>query len=139
MPAAPTPTIITGSSGVASVSVNSLLYDCVLGQWQGDATKQYYGSTTFCSGGWRDEQAGLKAVDIFATGYLSHGNAISDPLLDFGTAAGVACVFQADTGCSITGTFHIEKSFGTVAAGPSSYGVRARSKGAVASTWNTTT
>jgi hypothetical protein len=136
---APTPTIITGTSGVASVSINSLLYDCVMGSWRGSATKQYFPQTTFCSSGWRDEQSGLKACDIVASGYLSHGNAISDPLASFGAPNGVACIFQADTGSTISGTFHIESDFGIVAAANSEFGVRARSKGAVSSTWNITT
>jgi hypothetical protein len=136
---APTPTIITGTSGVASVSINSLLYDCVMGSWRGSATKQYFPQITFCSGGWRAEQAGIKAIDIVASGYLSHGNAISDPLLNFGTATGVPTIFQADTGCTISGTCHIETDFGMVAAANSEFGIRARSNGAMSSNWNITT
>lgn len=137
--AAPTPTIITGTGGVGSVSINGLLYDCVMGGWRGDAQKQYFSSLTFCSAGWRDEVAGIKAIDIFSVGFLFHGNAISDPLLNFGVVSGVPCVWQSDTGCQITGTFHIDPNFGANAGAQSEFGVRARSKQACASTWNTTT
>lgn len=136
---APTPTLINGTSGVASVSINALLYDCVMGRWRGSGTKAYYNQITFCSGGWRDEVAGLKAVDIISEGFLSHGNAISDPFLDFGTVTGVPCIFQADTTCTISGTFHIEPAFGVTAFGPSEMAKSCRSKGIIASSWNITT
>ena len=136
---APTPTLIEGTSGVASVSVNSLLYDCVIGSWRAQANKQYFPATTFCSGGWMTEFSGLKQITGVATGFLSHGNAISDPLLDFATASGVPVVLQADSGCTLTFTGHIEKDLGVVAAGPSEFGIRFRSKGAASSVWNTST
>jgi hypothetical protein len=135
--------LINGISSVAAVTINSLTYDCMMGRWRGQATKQYFLQNTFCtSAGWRDEIAGIKAVDIISEGFLSHGVAASDPLLDFGTAAGVPCVFQADatgTPSTITGTFHIEADFGVNALAPSEFAKRCRSKGAISSTWNVTT
>jgi hypothetical protein len=134
---APTPDIITGSNGIATVKVNALDYQCVMGAWRASFNKQYYAQTTFCSGGWADEASGLKQMTFTTTGFLSKNDPISDPLLDFGTANGVAVVLQADTGCTLTGTCHIEKDMGIVAAGNSEFGIRGRSKGAIASTWDT--
>jgi hypothetical protein len=136
--------LINGISSVAAVTINSLVYDCMMGRWRGQATKQYFLQNTFCtSAGWRDEIAGIKAVDIISEGFLSHGVAASDPLADFGTAAGVLCVFQADQTLNmmmpstITGTFHIESDFGVSALAPSEFAKRCRSKGPISSTWNT--
>lgn len=139
MPAAPTPTLINGISGVPSVSVNSALYDCVMGEWQGQAQGSYLDQRTFCSGGWRDEIKGILAIDILSRGFLSHGNAISDPLLNFGNSQGVPCVWQVDTGCQLTGIFHIDTGFGIRAGADSNFTISARSRKACASTWNTTT
>lgn len=136
---APTPTLITGTSGVASVSINALLYDCVLGMWRASAVKQFFNAVTFCSGGWVNEFSGLKQIVGMAAGYLSHGNPISDPLLDFAASAGVPIILQADTTCTLSFTGHIEKDFGMVAAGPSEFGVRFRSTNAASSVWNTST
>lgn len=136
---APTPALITGTSGVASVSINALLYDCVLGMWRASAVKQFFNAVTFCGGGWISEFSGLKQIIGSAIGYLSHGNPISDPMLDFGTAVGVPVILQADTTCTLSFTGHIEKDLGTVAAGPSEFGIRFRSTGAATSVWNTST
>lgn len=138
---APTPTLINGTTGVASVQIaTNNLYDCVLGAWRATAVKQYFSQTTFCSGGWRVNNGGIKAVDVIASGYLSHGNAISDPLLNFGTVSGgVACVFQADTNCTLSGNFFVDPGFGVIAAASSELVYNLQSVGTVATSWNTST
>lgn len=132
---APTPALINGTGGTATVKINALDYQCVLGAWRGSANKRFFEQQIFCAGGWVNELAGLKQVVGSSTGYLSSGDPISDPLLDFSEADGVPFVLQADTGCSIAFTGHIEKDFGVVAGANSEFGVRFRSKGAVSSTW----
>lgn len=137
---APTPTLINGTTGVASVSFNNNLYDCVTGAWRATADKQYFNQLTFCSGGWRSNVGGIKGVDVIAAGYLSHGNTISDPLLNFGNVnGGVPCIFQADTNCTLTGNFYIDTGFGVVAGGPSEAVYNCQSFGVVATVWNTST
>lgn len=135
---APTPTLINGTTGVASVSINNALYDCVVGAWRATAAKQYFNQITFCSGGWRANVGGIKAIDVISAGYLSHGNAISDPLANFGNVnGGVPCIFQADTNCTITGNFYVDTGFGVVAGGASEAVYTFQSFGSVASAWNT--
>lgn len=138
---APTPTIINGTVGVGSVQIGAnSLYDCVLGAWRATAAKQYFSQITFCSGGWRSNVGGIKAIDVVAAGYLSHGNAISDPLVNFGTVTGgVACIFQADTNCQLTGNFYVDVGFGVVAGAASEAVYNCQSVGACATTWNTST
>lgn len=132
---APEPTIIHGSNGVATVKINALDYQCVLSNWTASATKQYMPQTFFCSGGYVDEMSGFKQVLGAATGALSKYEDISDPLLDFDAMDGVPVILQADEGCFVNFTGHIEKDLGVVAGGNSSFGVRYRSKGTVGRTW----
>jgi hypothetical protein len=110
-----------------------------MGNWRASATKRYFESQTFCSGGWVEETAGLKQLQGSSTGFLSTGADISDPLLDFDVPLGVPVVLQADTGATIGFTGHIEKDMGVNANANSEFGVRFRSRGPVVSVWPVTT
>lgn len=138
---APTPTLINGTTDTISVTIGTnSLYDCVLGAWRATAVKQYFSQITFCSGGWRSNVGGIKAIDVICSGYLNHGNAISDPLVNFGQVnGGVACIFQASVNCTLTGNFYVDPGFGVIAGGPSELVYNLQSVGACATSWNTST
>lgn len=132
--------LINGTTGVASQTVNNIVEDCFIGAWRATSAKQYFSEISFCSGGWRANVGGIKGVDVISAGYLSHGVAASDPLLNFGVVqGGVPCIFQADTNCTLTGNFYQDIGFGTVAGGPSERTENFQSYGAVMTSWNTST
>lgn len=132
---APTPTLLNGTNAVSSISVNNALYDCVMGSWQAQARSQKFPQTTFCSGGYEVTVKGLKAIDVTCAGFMSKGNAISDPLANFTTPTGVPCIWQADTNCTLSGTFHIDPAFGIVAAAISSEAFLCTSTGSFSTSW----
>ncbi len=132
---APTPTLLNGTTAVSSISIANALYDCVMGAWRASSRSQKFSQVTFCSGGYEVTTKGLKAIDVICSGFLSKGNAISDPLANFTTPNGVACIWQADTNCTLSGTFHIDPSFGIVAASNSEETFSCTSTGAFSTSW----
>lgn len=132
--------LINGTTGVASITVNNLVEDCFMGAWRANAVKQYFPEITFCSSGYRSDVGGIKACDVVSAGFLGHGVAASDPLLNFSNVqGGVPCIFQADANCTLTGNFYIDAGFGVVAGGPSEFVQNCRSFGTFATVWNTST
>lgn len=132
---APTPTLLNGTSAISSVSISNAFFDCVMGAWRAATRSQKFSQQTFCSGGYETTIKGLKAIDVVCAGFLSTGNAISDPLANFATATGVPCIWQATTNCTLTGTFHIDPSFGIVAAANSEETFSCTSTGAFSTSW----
>lgn len=129
--------LLNGTSAVPSVSVSSTTLDCQFGAWRAVTSSQKFDQRTFCSGGYRVSTKGIKAVDVACAGFLGKGVASADPLLYFGAATGVACIWQADTGCTLTGSFHIDPAFGIVAAGGSEESFACESTGTFSTTWVT--
>jgi hypothetical protein len=136
---APTPTLLNGLTALSSISIANALYDCVMGAWRIQFSSQKYSQITFCSGGYRVTAKGILAADATCTGFMSHGSAISDPLLNFTQSNGVACIWTATTDCFITGNFHIDPAIGIVAAGNSEESFSCESTGAFSWTWTVST
>ena len=132
---APTPTLLNGLTALSSISIANALYDCVMGAWRIQFVSQKFSQLVFCSGGYRTTIKGILAADATCAGFLNVGNAISDPLLNFTAANGVACIWTATTNAFITGSFHIDPSIGIVAAGNSEETFACESTGAFSSTW----
>lgn len=131
-------TIIDGSNGNILVTINSIEFKCVVNRWSADIVREFTEKTTFCSGGWRSRDPGVKQLVGRIDGYLSKGFAGSDPLALIAAdgVAGIAFVLQADTGCYFSGTCHIGLSHaGSNAQLNSEMSVGFESDGPVSTFW----
>jgi len=130
--------LLDGSNGNIQVTINSVAFQCVINRWSADIVREFTEKTTFCSGGWRSRDPGMKQLIGRMDGYLSKGIAASDPLalIAADTVSGLAFTLQADTGCYLSGSCHIGLSHvGTNAQLNSEMGVGFESDGEVTSVW----
>lgn len=133
----PTPTLLTGFAGTATVKLAGSDYKCVINSWSAQFSKTFYSQQTFCSGPYRTEAVGMYAFDATLNGFLNEGDAISDPLANFAGAA-VAFVLQASTNSMFTGTGHIQGSASAAANDVFGLSYSVRSTGSFATVWKTT-
>jgi hypothetical protein len=131
---------ITIPSGT-SVGTTNISYKCTVGAIRGRIRRNSFTNRkTFCTSvGWEDEAPGNKQVFLHADKFMSKGSPISDPMAMFGNDTAMALTFTAETGCSLTGTFHAEEEQFGADAGLVNMpgGMDLRSAGAVMSTWVT--
>jgi hypothetical protein len=130
--------LLDGSNGNILVTINSLPFQCVVNRWSADVVREFTEKTTFCSGGWRSRDPGMKQLIGRLDGYLSKGIAGSDPLalIAADNVNGLPFVLQADTGCYFGGNCHIGLSHaGSNAQLNSEMGIGFESDGVVTTTW----
>ena len=109
---------------------------CLFGRWTARIDRQFFQAITFCSGGWAVPIPGIKSFAFTLIGFMTTGNAMSDPLVMFGTQAGWAFVLTAFTGCTFTGTAHAASDVEDIVAALSSgRSFDAISTGAVTTAW----
>lgn len=130
--------LIDGSNGNIDVSLNSVSFKCVFSRWSGDFVREMTEKTTFCSGGWRSRDPGMKQLVFRMDGFASKGFAGSDPLelMAADSVTGIPFVLTADSGCYLSGNCHIGLShIGQNAQLNSESGIGAESDGPVSSFW----
>jgi hypothetical protein len=130
--------ILDGSNGNILVTINSIEFKCVINRWSADIVREFTEKTTFCTGGWRSRDPGMKQLVGRMDGYLSKGFAGSDPLalIAADDTDGLPFVLQADTGCYFSGNCHIGLSHaGSNAQLNSEMGQAFESDGAVSTFW----
>lgn len=135
-------TIIDGSNGNILVTLDGIEFKCVINRWSADIVREFTEKTTFCSGGWRSRDPGMKQLIGRMDGYLSKGFAGSDPLAlitaDNSTdnPGGIPMVLKADSGCMLSGNCHVSLShLASAAQLNTEAGVGFESDGPVTSIW----
>lgn len=129
-------TLLHGSQSTIDVTIESASIKCAFARWIATITRGSTRTTTFCSGGWVEEQPGDKQLLCRLDGYASKGTSFSDPLVWVTASATVSIVLTADTGCTLTFEGNVfEDGIELVASNNSGRGVSLRSSGAVSSAW----
>lgn len=133
-------TILDGTTAAFDFTTGTAASDswkCVATYAEFNVRRDFIEQTTFCStGGWRERLPILKQVIGRITGFLSKGEAISDPLHLFSGTAGVPFVFTADTGCTLSGNLHAANYRGGMRAQANSeMDLDYESTGSVSSSW----
>jgi hypothetical protein len=91
---------------------------------------------TFCSGGWAQPVAGIRAGFGRLDGFASKGAPISDPLALIAVDDPLDFVFTVDTLCTLSGKLiAVQDGAGVQALGESTRGIDFRTYGAVTSAW----
>jgi hypothetical protein len=128
--------LLHGSNSAIDISLGGTSVKCSFARWIATITRGSTRTTTFCSGGWVEEQPGDKQLLARLDGYASKGVAYSDVLVWVTAAASIAVVLTADTSCTLTFQANVfEDGIELVASNNSGRGVSLRSTGAVTSAW----
>lgn len=133
--------LVNGTSALTDFTLGAgsgVSVKCIFGRITATFNRRSFEQTTFCSGGWVVEIMGMKQITFDLSGFVSEGNAYSDPSALFATSTPVAFVFTADTGCTYTGSGNaITDSETLTAAADSARNLQIRSSGSVTVAWVT--
>ena len=129
--------LINGVNGTADLTIGGASYAGVLFRWTAQVDRRFIDEMVFTSGIWADEFPVSKQLTGDSDGFLSKGDAISDPLAvmaddelpsAFELVATTGCMYSFDGWAS-------RATAGVQARAPSTFGLAFRSKGEVVTTW----
>lgn len=131
-----TTAIVDINIAIGSGSGTPVSSKCLFRRWMARITQEMFEQTVFCGGGWRSRIPGLKQLIGRLDGYMSVGNAASDPLAFFQNTLAAPFVLTATTSATISGNGWVTSDEQAIeAAANTSRGVDFESFGAVLTAW----
>ncbi len=129
-------TLLSGTSANIDISLAGASVKCSFGMWSATFVRSATRTTTFCSGGWVEEQPGDKQLLFRLDGYAGKGVAHTDPSIYVTASSTTAVILTADTGCTLTFAGNVfEDGVQLVAAANSGRSISGRSSGSVTTAW----
>lgn len=131
--------LLDGTTAAVNISIANANFTCLFQYVSADIGRQFTDFTTFCSSGWKSEVPGMKQLTGRFDGFLSTGNAVSDPSQFFSSQSTENIVITFTTNCTYTFAGYIGNSHaGIRAAAGSEESLQFRSYGAPTFAWQVT-
>lgn len=128
--------LLHGSLASIDISLGGTSVKCVFSRWMATIVRGATAATTFCSGGWVEEQPGMRQLLARLDGFASKGTAYSNPLTYITATDTIPVVLTADMGCTLTFEGNVfEDGIELNAAANGGRGISLRSSGAVVAAW----
>jgi len=128
--------LLDGTAAASDFTIATISVKRIFGYMAFSIGREMLEATTFCTSGWRSRRPGMKQLLFTLAGYVSTGNAYSDPLAAMASTTAVAFVMTIHTGCTLTFNGHVSNdSEGMRAAAMSDRTLSGESDGAVTSAW----
>jgi hypothetical protein len=99
---------INGQDGTGAISINSVVYSCILAEFEFEATVAQVDSTTFCSEANTVYEPGETVRTLRIAGLLKKGAAAAGPLEP--PPQNVPVVLTFSTGCTLTGNVNFTRA-----------------------------